>query len=128
MDIWKTHWENHNITLHIRHEVKLFSRCSLFVSFCWLLVTFHSYLVSFGSLPVTFCWLHVTFCSLFVTFCLVVDTFCSLLVTFCPLLVTFFTRCSTRNSKRFFWGKCKQNVLHINFYKKFNLWITWKLR
>ena len=56
---------------------------------------------------------------------------CSLLVTFCSLLVIYhsllFARCSTRKSEKFWFSKSKQRVLHTDLYKKFNLWITWKI-
>ena len=39
----------------------------------------------------------------------------------------FLARCLTKNSERFFWVKVNKNVFHINFCKKFNFWITWKL-
>ena len=87
---------------YVLGKVKLFARCSLLLNFWSLLVNF---------------------CSLFFACCWLLFALCSLLFTCFSLL---FTRCSTRNSKGFF-NKGKQKALHINLYKKFNLWISWKL-
>ena len=51
---------------------------------------------------------------------------CSLLLTFCSLLVTFYLLLN-KKFWRIFFSKSKQKVLQINLYKKFNLWIAWKL-
>ena len=61
---------------------------------------------------------------LLVARCSLVFASCLLLFARCSLL---FTHCSTKNSGGIFLGKSKQKFLHINLYKKFYSWITWKL-
>ena len=114
-------------------EVKPFARCWLLVSFCSLLFRFCSLLVTFCSLLVTFCSLFVSFCSLLVPLCSLLVRFCSLLVRFCSLLVSFcvllVTFCSLLDKKfwKIFLSKSEQKLIHVNLYKKFNLWLTRKL-
>ena len=82
----------------------LFTRCSLLLARCSLLSACYSLLFARFSL-------------LFAR--------CSLLFACFSLL---FVSCSTRNSEGCFLSKSEQKFIHINLYKKFNLWMTWKLR
>ena len=83
----------------------LVARCSLLVTFCSLLVARY-------------------FCPLLVTRYFLLVACCSLLFARCFL---FFNSLLDKKFWRIFFSKSKQKVLHINLYKKFNLWITWKL-
>ena len=98
-----------------RSFVVLLSRClSWGETFCSLLVARYFLLVARYFLLVARCSL------LFAR--------CSLLVPFCPLLVTFCSLLDKKSRRTFFLSQSKQKVLHIILYKKFNLWITLKLR
>ena len=100
--MYKPYFTEERVSSKMFQEVKLFSRCSLLITFCPLLVTFCSFLVNFCSLLVTFYLLLVTFCSLLVTFCSLLVTFCSLLVTFCLLLVIFYSLLNKKCLRIFF--------------------------
>ena len=109
----------------------LVARCFLLFARYFLLVARYFLLVTFCSLLVTFCLLLFACCSLLLVvaryFLLVVCYF--LLVACYFLLVAHYFLLVARQEilKDFFLSKSKQKVLHINLYKKFDLWITWKL-